>query len=340
MIPTMPELNERQLPSFRKSLGEWVSDVAHRRRPSGLAYDCSRAYELASGEPVDDRNLYLSLGNLRGLSASVQNLGGYLIGTETSDIKAALRPFNAVIASGAQVEQRVGNLAVRREITVPTAQFLAETDTITEGSQVFGQATAQPKRCSLFLTRTIQLDKQVPELGDFVAESAARSIGTGAERAALQGTGLMGEPTGIFNSSGVQTVTYSGAATWTLALSHIAKSANQNALDANIKFIAHPSVREKWMNLQRFTGASTSLWSDDDTIAGKQAFVTTNCPSTSIVCGDWTLCSFVFWGPLQLTVDPFSNKRSEKIEIVATQYCDVVFVYPNAYTINSGSVTQ
>jgi hypothetical protein len=79
MIPSMPPLNERQLPAFRESLSKWASDIMHKRKPSGLAHDLSRAHEAAVSEPLDDRSIYVDLANLRGLSAGTQNLGGFLV---------------------------------------------------------------------------------------------------------------------------------------------------------------------------------------------------------------------------------------------------------------------
>lgn len=45
----------------------------------------------------------------------MQNLGGYLIGTEISEIAYALRPFSALIAAGVQTDQPQGNLSLRRD---------------------------------------------------------------------------------------------------------------------------------------------------------------------------------------------------------------------------------
>jgi hypothetical protein len=112
----LPPVSERQLPEFRTSLDKWVIDTIQGRKSSGLAKELSAAHEAATSAPLDDRSIYVDLrSNLRGLSASVQNLGGYLIGTEISEIAYALRPFSALIAAGVQTDQRQGNLSLRRD---------------------------------------------------------------------------------------------------------------------------------------------------------------------------------------------------------------------------------
>jgi len=315
--------------------------AAGKKHSSGLAQDLSRGEEAIFGGPsASERSLLVDLANTRGLNATTQNLGGYLVGAELSDIQKSLRPFSSLLAAGAQTDQRQGNLAVPKEVTAPVAQFLHESDTCTESTQFFGPATATPHRASMLLKRTFQIDRQKPDLGDFIIDSARRGFGVAIDKYGLQGSGIAGEPTGIFNTSGVQTVTFSASATWANALSFVSKSAQQNATDENLRFIAAPQVREKWANIQRWSGASTALWSDDDTVAGKHSFVTTNCPSTSIVCGDFSLCWLVFWGPAEFTVDPYTSKRTETLEISATQLADIIFTYPAAFTINSGSATQ
>ena len=299
----------------------------------------SRAHGAATSEPLDDRSIYVDLANLRGLSASVENLGGNLIGTEISEIAYALRPFSALIAAGVQTEQRQGNLSVRREVTGATAGWYAESDQVSEGTEFYGAATATPHRLSLFLKYTKQLNLQ-SNVSEAVRTTALRAIAQGLDYGGLRGTGITGEPTGIFSTSGVQTVTFSAAATWANVVSFISKVAQNNALDANIRWIAAPQVREKWATVQRASGTSSFLWNDDDTVAGKPAFVTTNCPTTSICCGDFTMASFVFWGPTTFTIDEFSQKRSEQVEVTVTQMCDFITPFPGAYCINSGSVTQ
>jgi HK97 family phage major capsid protein len=188
-----------------------------RRKPSGLACDLSQAHAAATSEPLDDRSLYLDLANLRGLSAGTQNLGGYLVPTERAEIVQAFFPVSAVTQAGAVFETQSGNLAVPRQVTTETASWLAETDTVTESTVLLGQATAMPKRASVLLTYTRQLNVQ-SDVGQFVQENGLRALGTAVDKACLTGSGIVGEPLGILNMSGVSTVTFSASATWANAL--------------------------------------------------------------------------------------------------------------------------
>ena len=114
MSSLIPPVSDRQLPAFRESISKWASDVSRNHKPSGLAYDYSRSYELIS-ETIPDNHLFIDLGNLRGLSAGTQNLGGYVVGLQEAEIAQAFYPVSALAAAGATFEFCEGNLVCRRK---------------------------------------------------------------------------------------------------------------------------------------------------------------------------------------------------------------------------------
>jgi HK97 family phage major capsid protein len=114
----------------------------------------------------------------------------------------------------------------------------------------------------------------------------------------------------------------------------------QNADDSAIAFIGHPDVRAKLAAAQRASGTSSFIWDDDDTIAGKRAVVSTDCPATGLVCGDWSKFLITMFGPIRLTVDPYELKKQGKVAVVATGNFDLGPIWPNVFCINSGSVVQ
>jgi HK97 family phage major capsid protein len=327
------------LPAFKESANKLLRDIIARRKPSGLAYDYSRAHEAVEGA-IPAEGFYLDLANLRqerGLQAGVANLGGNLVGTDVDEISQSFRAFSAVAAAGMTVETRQYNLAVPREVTRPTAQWLAELESIADSTQVLGQATAEPKRVGVSLSYTKELFGDTAE--NFCLETGLKSIAEAVDRAALIGSGLA-EPHGIYNMAGVGTVTFSAAANFANMLSMVGSVSSQNTVDSNIRFIGHPLVRQKLMGVQKFSGSSTTLWDLDESICGKGAFVTTNIGSTSLCAGDFSTLRLVLFGAATVIADPFISKRSQKIELVINQRADLICPFPAAFCINSGSVTQ
>jgi HK97 family phage major capsid protein len=340
MNTAIPPVSSRQLPEFRESLSKWASDIWHRRKPSGLATDLSRAQAAATSEPLDDRSLYVDLANLRGLSAGVQNLGGALVPVERAEIVQAFFPVSAVTQAGAVFETHSGNLAVPRQVTTETASWLAETDTVTESTVLLGQATAQPKRASVLLSYTRQLNVQ-SDVGAFVQSNGLKALGAAVDKACLTGSGIFGEPTGLLSMAGTSSVTFSASATWANALSFVYNCETANVATEDISFIAAPNVKQKWMNIQQFSGSSDAIWeSDGATIAGRPARVTTNMSAGAIVAGGFNQVRVILFGPAQVTVDPYSQKRSEKIEVTLTQLADVIVPFPGAFCVSSGNAAQ
>jgi HK97 family phage major capsid protein len=305
---------------------------------------------VTSDEGLGPNELLVQLGDLRtsrelntrGLSADTQNLGGYLVGVDVSPLEEALRPASVLVNAGARVVQLQGNPALRREQSIPTAAFYHETDQITENtSETFGQLTLVPHRCSLFTITTRQLQFQTdPDASDILVESMRKSIGTAIDRAGLQGGGVI-EPLGIINTPGINTVTHSGATTWANLCSYESKIATNGGDDGNISFVASPAVREKLRATAKLTNGSDTLWdSNEDRIGTHRAFVTSNMTATGLVAADFTKFVIAFWGAARVTVDPYSSKKAEKIEIVLTQMADCGIIWPLVAYVNSGSVVQ
>ena len=272
----MPPLNERQLPTFRESLGKWASDIFHKRKPSGLAFDLSRAHQISTSEPIDDRSLYVDLANFRGLSAGTFNLGGAVVGTDVDEISQAFFPVSAITQAGAVFEMHQSNLAVPRQVTTETASWLAEADQCTESSITLGQAVATPKRASVLLTYTRQLNVQ-SDVGAFVQSNGLKALGAAVDRACLSWE---------WHSRGARWPVKYGIRRFdchvqrnrTLAnmATYVFNCESANVATEDISFIGAPNVKQKLQTVQEFSGSSTALWDRDSRILGRPAMTTTN----------------------------------------------------------------
>ena len=335
----IPSVSNRQLPEFRESISKWAADIVQNKKPArSLAVDHSKAYEMIS-DSVPENKLYVDLANFRGLSAGTQNLGGYVVGVETTEVVQAFFPVSAITQAGATFETHQSNLTVPRQVTTETASWLPENGEVSESSVLLGQATASPHRASVLLTYTRQLNAQ-SDVGTFVQTNGLKALGAAVDRAALVGSGLFGEPTGLLNMTGTSAVTFSATATWADCLSFLYNVETANVPTSDISYIAAPNVKRKWMAVQKFTGSSTALWDTDSTIAGRPARVTTNMSNGAIVCGGFNQVRVILFGPATITLDPYPQKRSEKWECTLTQLADVIVPFPGAFSVSSGNAAQ
>jgi HK97 family phage major capsid protein len=258
-------------------------------------------------------------------------------------IEFALRSASVCIRAGARVLPGLrGDLTLGRETQEVTYDWLAELEEVSSADSVYGAVKLTPHRLAGLTWISTQLHAQSPDVSAFVVESLTRGIGAGFDRAAIQGIGAAGEPLGLLYRESVKTVTFSGAATWLKAVKFEEQIAAANGDDDSITFIANPDVREKWRTLQRYSGSSTALW-EGNLCADRQAFVSTNCPTTKICAGDFTKMIFPTWGegsPVAVVVDPFTAKKSGKIEILVSLMGDVGVLREEVFCISTDSAIQ
>jgi HK97 family phage major capsid protein len=271
--------------------------------------------------------------------------GGFLVANDIGhQIEFALRSASVCIRAGARVLPGLrSDLTLGRETQEVTYDWLAELEEAQLADSQYGVVNLTPHRLAGLTSILTQLNAQAPDLSAFVVESLTRGIGAGFDRAAIQGIGAAGEPLGLFNRESVKTVTFGGAATWAKAVNFEKQISAANGDDDAITFLAEPAVREKWRTLERFSGGGKAFWEDGNICAGRSAYVTTDVPSTKICAGDFTKMIFASWGegsPVAVIVDPFTAKKSGKIEILVSLMGDVGVLREEVFCVSTDSAIQ
>jgi HK97 family phage major capsid protein len=224
-----------------------------------------------------------------------------------------------------------------------TCDWLHELQEAQESDPEYSVVHFTPHRLAGLTSISTQLNAQAPDLSAFVVESLTRGIGAAFDRAGIQGSGVLGEPLGLFNRESVKTVIFGGQATWAKAVNFEKQITAANGDDDSITFIAEPAVREKWRTLERFSGGGRALWEDVNNCAGRNAYVTTNVPSNSICAGDFTKMLFATWGegtPVMVIVDPFTGAKEGKVEILVSLFGDVAALREEVFCISADSAIQ
>lgn len=270
--------------------------------------------------------------------------GGHLVHDDiASQIEHSLRAASVCARSGARVVANLrGDLTLGRETAEVAVDWVAELDEVSPADPTYGVVKLTPSRLVATTSLSSQLHAQTPDLSAFIVESLSRGIGAGLDKAALQGGGFAGEPLGLLNRASVQSVTFSGAATWAKMCSFEAKVSGANADDDNITWVAAPDVREKLKTVQRYSGSSTALW-EGNLCADRPAHVTTGMLATRILCGDFSKVIFPMWGegaPVQVIVDPHSSKKSGKVELLCALQASVAVRREEVFCISSDSAVQ
>jgi hypothetical protein len=85
--------------------------------------------------------------------------------------------------------------------------------------------------------------------------------------------------------------------------------ASANASDESIAFVTTPEVRELLENREAATGNGGFVW-QDDRVADRPGYVTTDMPAATMVAGDWADIILALWGPgFELSFNPYEQSK-------------------------------
>lgn len=251
--------------------------------------------------------------------------GGFTVGSELlgSSMIELLRNKTKVAQLGARtLSGLVGNIAIPRVTGGATAYWLSETGTVTASDQAFGQLALVPRRLvgDTAYTKELLMQSSIDVEG-FVREDLMRVLAIAKDLAAINGLGANGEPLGILNVTGINTVTFGAAATWAKVVDFETQIATDNADVESMAYLTTPAVRGKWKTAVKVTNQAVFLW-EGNTVNGYRAEVTNQVPSDKVIFGNWADLIMADWAGIDVVVDPYSLKKSGQIEITITLWSD------------------
>ncbi|MEB3321170.1 MAG: phage major capsid protein, partial [Cyanobium sp.] len=121
----------------------------------------------------------------------------------------------------------------------------------------------------------------------------------GLEAAAFNGSGSSGQPTGVINTANVQTVSYGTAApNRTQLLSQLDQLAAVDVDLAACAWVVHPRMAVKLFAVVDTANAYPVY--DGERMLGLPVRVSSNCPATKVIVGDWRQCAVPVWGRVEI----------------------------------------
>jgi HK97 family phage major capsid protein len=299
--------------------GEDREAAQENAREFGASFDPQRPY-FRFDDLIDVRSLtYNSLSG-----------GGYLSSATVGTPVDILRPWSVSARAGITVLDRLAaplNIP-RSTATVTATSINGESTTVTPSTPTVGQASLAAKEAGIVLEMSRLFLLQASSAPQFANRELLRTMGSFIDKQILQGSGVNGDATGIFNTSGIDTragTSLSHANT----LSMQQKIAEANATDENIRWIATPAVRTVLAGRERATG-SGFIW-DRDQVTSRPAFVSTLVPTAGFVGTDWSLVVLALWGPgFQIELNPYANFQAGIVQLRILLSYDAGVLFPSA----------
>jgi len=244
------------------------------------------------------------------------------------DFIDVLRNASSVMQAGATMLNGLsGDVKIPKKTAAATAAWIAtEGGAASESEMTVGQVSMTPKTLGAFTDVTRQLLIQSSMAVEaLIRNDLTSAIALAIDKAGLEGSGSSGQPTGILNTSGVNTVTAFAAANPTFAevVTLETAIAEDNALMGNLAYILPASMYGALKTVEKSSGTAVYVIEPGGTMNGYRTIVSNQCTAGNLYFGNYADLLIGMFGGLDIIVDPYTASTSGTIRVVALQSVDV-----------------
>jgi len=328
-----------------------------RREDASFEFECSN--EIARILDRDPRGIFIPMdvqeraytrGNIRReMTAGTATEGAELVGTEH-------QPQNFIEQLRVQVQAiRMGArllTGLRQSVSIPlksagaTFAWLAESGTVTLSDHTTGALTLSPKTIGGGTQASRRLMKQsLPAVDDLIMQDLTEGAAETVDLGIIQGSGASNQPTGITQTSGVNTqiVNPNDAPTWAEVVGFETALAADNALKGALAWV----VRSPWTGFCKVTEKSSgsgrfimeaeagSPFGPYGTLNGYPVGVQNAITTGTAIFGNWNEALVGMWGVLDLRPDPYGAANADAMIIRAFQDIDVGVRHAVSFCVNT-----
>lgn len=334
-------LNEDEKESY--SLTRAINNFVNTGQFSGLEHEASEAAKKRYGRNVDGLVIptdVLNHSSKRALSAGTATAGGNSVSTDLlgSSFIDLLRKASVIQQTGATTLNSLqGDIAIPRQSGAATAYWLTEVASVTDSAQTMDQVTMTPKGLSAQTTYSKQLLAQSSlDIEQFVRNDLASILAIAQDLAAVQGTGSSGQPTGIWSTSGIGSVTAT-ASLFTDVVNMEKEVAIDNALNGNLAYVSNATFGAKAKRTEIASNTAKFVLADGQ-INGRPFYTSNQMPATynsnaksGVIFGNWADLLIGNWSGIDVVVDPYSAAGTRQVKIVTSMFTDIAVRHPESF---------
>lgn len=259
------------------------------------------------------------------------------------DFIDVLRNQSSVMRAGARMLTGLsGDVKIPKKLTAASAAWISTEGGDTSASEMtVGSVSMVPRTLGAYTDVTRQLLIQSSlDVEALMRDDLATAIALAIDKAALEGDGQSGAPTGILSTVGVNLVTAFAAAIPTFPEVVTLETAlgEDNALMGNLAYILPASMWGGLKTKEKASGTAQFVVEPGGTINGYRAFVSNQATAGNLYFGNFSDLLVGFFGGLDLTVDPYTNSKSGTVRIVALQSCDVAVRHAVSFAYGNDDV--
>lgn len=336
--------------------------VTQNWQKAGFEMECHKELQRQLGRETKGFFMPANVGFRAPYLAGTATQGSELVQTEvkTSQFIDVLRNRAVVLmAGGMQLTGLQGNIALPRKNGRSSVYWVSENGTITESEATFDQVAFSPKTIGALSVYSHQLLAQTSLSVDaLIMDDLNKEVALGIDAAAVTGTGANGQPTGLLNKAGVNSVAMgtNGAAITSLdtLIDMETKVAEYNADVNSMSYITNAKQIGILKKLKA-SGTGEYLWKSSEKpfktgamapINGYDMFRSNQLPSnlvkgtsgavcSAVVFGDFSQLVLAQWGAgIEVVVNPYGSQFAKGgVEVRAMALVDVNVRQEKAFTI-------
>ena len=333
--------------SILRAVQAMVSHQIEGRSPGKIApyeLECSR--QIADQMGKEPRGFYIPYDVQRGSVWTTRATpmdtsdNSHLVATEhlAADFFSALCEKCIVIDAGSTILTGArGNLSIPGFSSGAGFTWLPEDGDSVDTEPGTTAVTLSPKTVSASIPLTRRLLKQSsPDIEQLIRSDLIAGSAEAIDLAALAGTGLSNQPTGIIATTGVNTATIStpGSPSWAEIVDFELQCALDLALSGPIAYVLHPTVVAACKTTSKDSGSGKMLI-ENGKVNGYRYFSTVHAGSNGIVFGNFADLLISYWGVLDVSADVATKARSGGLVIRAFQDVDIAVRRAVGFCINA-----
>jgi HK97 family phage major capsid protein len=310
---------------------------------SGLEKEASEAAAKIAGRSTQGFFIPHDVMQSRALTTNVFSAAGAFVDTSAQgqSLIELYRNKMHVVALGARVLTGLqGNLAIPSQTGGATASWLSEDATITASQQTVGQVSLTPHRLAGATAFTYQLLAQSSQdVENFVRNDLMTVLAIEKDRAALKGSGVSGEPLGIYGTANKSTsVTLAGAnsMTYANAVQFETNVALNNADMGSLGYLTSVQTKANAKLIAEISSTNSNPVWKGDMVNGYTARATNQLTTLpSVIFGNWSDLIIGDWASNEVIVDPYSLSMQGQVRIVMQQLTDVAIRHAKSFSIST-----
>lgn len=258
-------------------------------------------------------------------------------GTDFIDV---LRNASSVMQAGARTLNGLsGDVRIPKKTAAASAAWIAtEGGAASESEMTVGNIAMTPKTLGAFtdVTRQLMIQSSM-DVEALIRDDLAQAIALAIDLAGLEGSGASGQPTGILNTSGINSVTDFAAANPTFAevVTLETALAEDNALMGNLAYILPASMYGALKTTEKASGTAQFVVEPGGTINGYRSIVSNQGTAGNLYFGNFSDLLVGFFGGLDLVVDPYTASTTGTVRVVALQSMDVAVRHAVSFAVGN-----